>query len=224
MPVIAQTSSSSFITDVVAMPPCTTGNCRCMRLACFNKVSFCYRTMMLAQKLARGRPVSGAASPAHYLNSRQLLTSILFNSHGSTLKLPDDSKARALRVHGSNARQQQRHVGCSSATAIAEQGPQSLVHQGKNIIQVLRERGLVQEVTSDDLEASAASTSLSVYCGFDPTADSLHLGNLLGIIVLSWFQKCGHTPVALLGGATGALAGGGMASGCRGKPTGCLSL
>lgn len=71
--------------------------------------------------------------------------------------------------------------------------------------QVLRERGLVQEVTSDEMEAAAAATSLSVYCGFDPTADSLHLGNLLGIIVLSWFQKCGHAPVALLGGATGAF-------------------
>jgi tyrosyl-tRNA synthetase len=51
----------------------------------------------------------------------------------------------------------------------------------------------------------ATATSLSVYCGFDPTADSLHLGNLLGIIVLSWFQRCGHTPVALLGGATGRV-------------------
>ena len=45
-----------------------------------------------------------------------------------------------------------------------------------------------------------------MYCGFDPTADSLHLGNLLGIIVLAWFQRCGHTPVALLGGATGTSA------------------
>jgi tyrosyl-tRNA synthetase len=44
-------------------------------------------------------------------------------------------------------------------------------------------------VTSEDLESLAAQTSLSVYCGFDPTADSLHLGNLLGIIVLAWFQR-----------------------------------
>jgi tyrosyl-tRNA synthetase len=58
-----------------------------------------------------------------------------------------------------------------------------------SVIHVLRERGLIQEVTSDELEALAARTSLSVYCGFDPTADSLHLGNLLGIIVLAWFQR-----------------------------------
>lgn len=63
----------------------------------------------------------------------------------------------------------------------------------------------MQEVTSDDLEALALRTPLSVYCGFDPTADSLHLGNLLGIIVLSWFQRCGHEPVALVGGATGRV-------------------
>ena len=44
-----------------------------------------------------------------------------------------------------------------------------------------------------------------MYCGFDPTAESLHLGNLLGIIVLTWFQRCGHRPVALLGGATGRV-------------------
>jgi tyrosyl-tRNA synthetase len=46
---------------------------------------------------------------------------------------------------------------------------------------------------------------LLVYCGFDPTAESLHLGNLLGIVVLSWFQRFGHVPVALLGGATGRV-------------------
>lgn len=75
----------------------------------------------------------------------------------------------------------------------------------QNVVRILRERGLIQEVTSDDLEKACVSTQLSVYCGFDPTADSLHLGNLLGIIVLSWFQRCGHQPVALLGGATGRV-------------------
>lgn len=50
-----------------------------------------------------------------------------------------------------------------------------------------------------------SSNSIAVYCGFDPTADSLHLGNLLGIIVLTWCQRLGHQPVALLGGATGRV-------------------
>lgn len=59
-----------------------------------------------------------------------------------------------------------------------------------------------QVTAEDDLRAAASSRRLRAYCGFDPTADSLHLGNLLGIIVLSWFQRCGHEPVALVGGAT----------------------
>lgn len=58
-----------------------------------------------------------------------------------------------------------------------------------SVISILRERGLIQEVTSDDLEVLSSKARLSVYCGFDPTADSLHLGNLLGIIVLAWFQR-----------------------------------
>ncbi|GLI58411.1 hypothetical protein VaNZ11_000113 [Volvox africanus] len=75
-----------------------------------------------------------------------------------------------------------------------------------NVVSLLRSRGLVQEVTNgEELEVAAGVGQLSVYCGFDPTADSLHLGNLLGIVVLSWFQRCGHEPVALLGGATGLV-------------------
>jgi tyrosyl-tRNA synthetase len=63
----------------------------------------------------------------------------------------------------------------------------------------------LQDITSPALEKIAATETLTVYCGFDPTAESLHLGNLLGIIVLTWFQRCGHQPVALLGGATGRV-------------------
>lgn len=59
-------------------------------------------------------------------------------------------------------------------------------------------------MTSDELKMRC-DRPLKVYIGFDPTADSLHLGNLLGLVALSWFQKFGHTPVALLGGATGRI-------------------
>ncbi|KAK7300817.1 hypothetical protein RJT34_11668 [Clitoria ternatea] len=71
-----------------------------------------------------------------------------------------------------------------------------------NIIQILKQRGLVESITSNTLKTSSSSFSLKVYCGFDPTVESLHLGNLLGIIVLSWFHRCGHRAVALIGGAT----------------------
>lgn len=75
----------------------------------------------------------------------------------------------------------------------------------RNVIEVLEERGLIESLTHEDIRAACSrpsSAPVKVYCGFDPTAESLHLGNLLGLIVLSWFQKCGHVPVALLGGAT----------------------
>ena len=51
-----------------------------------------------------------------------------------------------------------------------------------------------------ELRTACTKQRLKVYCGFSPTAESLHLQ--LGIIVLSWFQRCGHVSVALLGGAT----------------------
>ncbi|GJX14341.1 tyrosine--tRNA ligase, chloroplastic/mitochondrial [Tanacetum coccineum] len=75
----------------------------------------------------------------------------------------------------------------------------------KNIINVLEQRGLLESVTSDNLKTLSTTSSLRVYCGFDPTAESLHLGNLIGIIVLSWFIRCGHSVVALVGGATGRV-------------------
>jgi len=92
------------------------------------------------------------------------------------------------------------------AAASSSSAPSStLLPGGKNVVETLRERGLIQDVTSPELETLSSTQSLKVYCGFDPTAESLHLGNLLGIIVLSWFQRHGHTPVALLGGATGRV-------------------
>jgi tyrosyl-tRNA synthetase len=73
-----------------------------------------------------------------------------------------------------------------------------------NVIECLKERGLLDAVTSEDLIKRLDSPA-KLYCGFDPTADSLHIGNLVGIIVLRWFQKFGHTPVVILGGATGRI-------------------
>ncbi|URE38326.1 hypothetical protein MUK42_16358 [Musa troglodytarum] len=77
-----------------------------------------------------------------------------------------------------------------------------------NVADILQERGLIESITSENLRSACSTPTanpLKVYCGFDPTAESLHLGNLLGIIVLSWFQRCGHQAVALIGGATGRV-------------------
>ncbi|KEH34424.1 putative tyrosine--tRNA ligase [Medicago truncatula] len=75
----------------------------------------------------------------------------------------------------------------------------------RNVIRILEERGLLDSLTNDSLRSISSNTinaPLKVYCGFDPTAESLHLGNLLGLIVLSWFRRSGHNVVALIGGAT----------------------
>ncbi|MBI2810283.1 MAG: tyrosine--tRNA ligase [Candidatus Melainabacteria bacterium] len=73
-----------------------------------------------------------------------------------------------------------------------------------NVIDCLKERGLVDAITSEELIKKLESPQ-KLYCGFDPTADSLHVGNLVGIVILRWFQKFGHTPVVILGGATGRI-------------------
>ncbi len=74
----------------------------------------------------------------------------------------------------------------------------------KNIITVLRERGFIEALTSDALE-EIASKPLTLYIGFDPTAESLHLGNLVGMMAAAFFKKSGHKVIALVGGATGMI-------------------
>lgn len=74
----------------------------------------------------------------------------------------------------------------------------------QNVIECLEERGFIDTISSEDLRKHV-NEPIKVYLGCDPTADSLHLGNLVGIVALKWFQKFGHTPVILLGGATGRI-------------------
>lgn len=73
-----------------------------------------------------------------------------------------------------------------------------------NVIDVLQERGFIDAMTSEEL-SKTAEVPLKVYCGFDPTGDSLHLGHMVAVMGLAWFQRFGHTPVAIVGGATGMI-------------------
>ncbi len=74
------------------------------------------------------------------------------------------------------------------------------------LLEDLQQRGLVNQVTAEDeLVSHIAEGSRTLYCGFDPTADSLHLGHLVPLLVLKRFQQAGHRPVALVGGATGLI-------------------
>ena len=73
----------------------------------------------------------------------------------------------------------------------------------RNIMDVLRERGFIkQTVYEDELYKLLGSESVPFYIGFDPTADSLHVGHYLQLIVMSHMQKAGHKPIILIGGGT----------------------
>ena len=70
----------------------------------------------------------------------------------------------------------------------------------------LRARGLIFQVAGEEgLGDWLAAESRTLYCGFDPTADSLHIGSLVPLLVLKRFQQAGHKPIALVGGATGLI-------------------
>ena len=75
-----------------------------------------------------------------------------------------------------------------------------------SVIQDLQARGLIAQTTdAEALDALLNEEKIALYCGFDPTADSLHIGHLLPVLALRRFQLAGHTPVALVGGATGMI-------------------
>ncbi len=74
----------------------------------------------------------------------------------------------------------------------------------KNLIEELTWRGMIQDIMPGT-EEQLNKEMTTGYIGFDPTADSLHIGNLVPIILLIHLQKCGHKPIALVGGATGMV-------------------
>lgn len=74
------------------------------------------------------------------------------------------------------------------------------------LLEDLKARGLVAQMTSEEeLVTHLNDGSVTLYCGFDPTADSLHIGSLVPLLALKRFQSYGHKPLALVGGATGLI-------------------
>jgi tyrosyl-tRNA synthetase len=69
----------------------------------------------------------------------------------------------------------------------------------------LRWRGFLEATTSEELDAHLSSARRTIYVGFDPTADSLHLGSLVPVMALAHAQRCGHRPLAIVGGGTGLI-------------------
>ncbi|MEM9493174.1 MAG: tyrosine--tRNA ligase, partial [Myxococcota bacterium] len=74
------------------------------------------------------------------------------------------------------------------------------------ILDELEARNLLQDASNrDELGALLSRESVALYAGYDPTAPSLHLGNLIPTIMLARMQRAGHRPIALVGGATGMI-------------------
>lgn len=75
-----------------------------------------------------------------------------------------------------------------------------------NIIEILRERGYIEQVTDEDeVKKLLEKESVPFYIGFDPTADSLHVGHFVSMMVASQMQKAGHKPIILIGGGTATI-------------------
>lgn len=80
------------------------------------------------------------------------------------------------------------------------------VSQYDNVYDVLKERGFIEQVTDEDaVRKLLTENKIRFYIGFDPTADCLHVGHFMQIIIMMYMLKYGHTPVALLGGGTGMV-------------------
>ncbi|MDD4122616.1 MAG: tyrosine--tRNA ligase, partial [Eubacteriales bacterium] len=75
--------------------------------------------------------------------------------------------------------------------------------QDRNVFDVLMERGLIRQTThEEEIRELLGKEKVIFYIGFDPTADSLHVGHFMQIIVMMYMQKYGHIPIVLIGGGT----------------------
>ena len=76
----------------------------------------------------------------------------------------------------------------------------------ENVIDLLNERGYIEQITHpEELKELLGKEKISFYIGIDPTADSLHVGHFVSLMVASHMQKCGHRPIILVGGGTATI-------------------
>ena len=75
-----------------------------------------------------------------------------------------------------------------------------------NVFDILEERGFIEQMTHEkEIKELFQKESVPFYIGFDPTADSLHVGHFVSMMVASHMQKCGHKPIILIGGGTASI-------------------
>ncbi len=76
----------------------------------------------------------------------------------------------------------------------------------KNIYEVLKERDMIKQIAfEEEFKEMVTKEKTHVYLGIDPTADSIHIGHFIPLMMMSYFQKCGHTPIILVGGGTAMI-------------------
>ena len=81
------------------------------------------------------------------------------------------------------------------------------VSEHTNVYDVLKERGFIEQTTDDEaIRELLGKEKIKFYIGFDPTADCLHVGHFMQVIIMMYMQKYGHTPVVLIGGGTGTVS------------------
>jgi len=84
--------------------------------------------------------------------------------------------------------------------------PLATLREVTHVIDLLRERGFIQDMTDEaGLRDLLDAERVTFYVGFDPTASSLHIGNLVGMMAMAWLQRAGHRPIAVAGGGTGRI-------------------
>ncbi len=72
-----------------------------------------------------------------------------------------------------------------------------------DVFDILKERGFIEQLTDEEeVKSMFAKGSVPFYIGFDPTADSLHVGHFVSMVVAAHMQRCGHKPIILIGGGT----------------------
>ncbi len=78
-----------------------------------------------------------------------------------------------------------------------------ILYMVQSIYNILKERDLIKQITfEEEFKKLATDEKFSVYLGIDPTADSIHIGHFIPLMMMSYFQKCGHRPILLVGGGT----------------------
>ena len=75
-----------------------------------------------------------------------------------------------------------------------------------DFLNIMQERGFIHQCTNfEGLDDLLSKETVTAYCGFDPTGDSLHVGHMIPYLMMRWFQKCGHRPIVLAGGVTAMI-------------------